>query len=194
MLTLAEIAQGVGGALRLMKGDLSGLALLDRSREGFWRSFRSALLLAPIYALYLLMIYEDATTSSSDLRVTIVESMRYVIEWTLFPVVLLELARLTGRDPHYIGSVVALNWANVPLLIAGVSLSALARMVAPGLVGVVELTMLLATLILVTRILRYTLDLPWVPAAALGALNLWLGLMLGLIVNGIVGFKLAAGA
>jgi hypothetical protein len=192
MLTPAEIARGVGGSLRLMQGDLSGLALLDRSREGFWRSFRPAVVLAPIYALYLWMIYDGATTTSSDLRVAVAQVLRYVIDWTLFPVVLLELSRLMGRAPRYIGSVVALNWANVPFLIIAVALSALARLVAPVLVGAVELSILVATLVLVTRILRYALDVPWVPAAALAALNLWLGLMLGLIVNGMIGLRLDA--
>jgi hypothetical protein len=106
--------------------------------------------------------------------------------------VLLELSRLMGRAPRYIGSVVALNWANVPFLIIAVGLSALARLVAPVLVGAVELSILVATLVLVTRILRYALDVPWVPAAALAALNLWLGLMLGLIVNGMIGLRLDA--
>ncbi|HKU99850.1 MAG TPA: hypothetical protein VJR58_31435 [Vineibacter sp.] len=193
MITLAEIARGVGGAMRLMKGDLSGLALLDRSREGFWRSFRPAVLLAPLYAFYLMMIYDGATTSSSDLRIILAEGLRYVIDWTLFPVVLLELSRLMGRAPRYISSVVALNWANVPFLIGAVALSAAARLTAPDLVGGVELAVLAATLVLVTRILRFTLDLPWIPAIALAALNLWLGLMLGLIINGIIGFKFADG-
>jgi len=194
MITLGEIARGVGGAVRLMKGDLSGLALLDRSREGFWRSFRPAVLLAPLYALYLMMIYDGATTSASDVRVALAEGLRYVIDWTLFPVVLLELSRLMGRAPRYIGSVVALNWANIPFLIGAVALSAAARLAAPDLVGGVELAVLVATLVLVTRILRFTLDLPWIPAIALAALNLWLGLMLGLIVNGIVGFKFTDGS
>jgi hypothetical protein len=191
MLTLNEIARGVSGAVRLMKGDRSGLALLDRSRDGFWRSFLAALLLAPLYALYLMMMYDGATTASSDLRVALAEALRYIIDWTLFPVVLLELVRLMDRSQRYIGSVVALNWANVPFLIVAVALSAFSRMVAPGLIGTVEIAVLAATLILVTRILRHALDLPWVPAAALAALNLWLSLMLGLIVNSVIGFQFA---
>jgi hypothetical protein len=194
MLSLSEIARGVGGAVRLMNGDRAGLVMLDRTRDGFWRSFGSALLLAPIYALYLLMTYAGATTVASDMRVTVVEAIGYAIEWTLFPVVLLELSRLTGRVPHYIGSVVALNWANVPLVIAAVALSAFARLVAPDLVGFVELAMLAVTAIAVVRILRHTLDLPWTPAVALGALNLWLVLLLTLLIKGMVGFKIATGA
>lgn len=193
MLTLTEIARGVGGAVRLMKGDPSGLALLDRSRRGFWRSFRPAVLLAPLYALYLLLVYGEATTSASDLEIIVVETFHYVIDLTLFPVVLLELSRLAGWLPRYVASVVALNWANVPLLIGGVALASLARMVAPGLVGGVELAILVATLVLVARILRCTLDVPWLPAAALSALNIWLSLMLNFIIGGILGLKIVAG-
>ena len=38
MLSRTEIAHGVSGAWRLMWGDGGGLYMLDRTREGFWRS------------------------------------------------------------------------------------------------------------------------------------------------------------
>jgi hypothetical protein len=187
MLSVAEIARGIDGAVRLMKGDLSGLVLLDCSREGFWRSFRPALLLAPVYGLYLMVAYDDVVTSSSDTRIVLVETLRYIIDWTLFPVVLLELCRMMGRTRRYIAGVVALNWTNALFLVASIVLMVLSRLFVPGLIDTISLATIVLMLALTTPILRHTLDLPWVPAVALASLNIWLSLMLGFIANGIIG-------
>jgi hypothetical protein len=193
MLSTTEIARGIDGAVRLMKGDLSGLVLLDRSREGFWRSFRPALLLAPLYGLYLMIAYDDVATRSSDARIVLVETLRYILDWTLFPVVLLELCRKMGRTRRYIASVVALNWTNVLFLVTSVGVMMLARLFAPGLIDTISLATIVIMVVLTTPILRHTLDLPWIPAVALASLNIWLSLMLGFIANGIIGI-MPAGA
>ncbi len=189
MLSLSEIARGVGGTVRLMKGDLSGLAVLDRSREGFWRSFRAAALLAPLYAFYLLTRYVEMMSTASDVKIALVEALRYSIEWTLFPVVLLELTRPLGRASRYTGAVVALNWANVPLLVMAVALLSLTRLIAPPLLVPLSLIVDAGTTILVARILKYTLDVPWTVAAGLAVLNLWLGLTLSFGVVDILGLR-----
>jgi len=189
VLSLSEIARGVGGTVRLMKGDLSGLAVLDRSREGFWRSFRAAALLAPLYAFYLLTRYVEMMSTASDVKIALVEALRYSIEWTLFPVVLLELTRPLGRASRYTGAVVALNWANVPLLVMAVALLSLTRLIAPPLLVPLSLIVDAGTTILVARILKYTLDVPWTVAAGLAVLNLWLGLTLSFGVVDILGLR-----
>ena len=189
VLSLTEIARGVGGTVRLMKGDLSGLALLDRSREGFWRSFRAAALLAPLYAFYLLTRYVELMATASDTKIALVEGLRYLIEWTLFPVVLLEMARPMGRTSRYIGAVVALNWANVPLLVVAVAVLSLIRLLAPTLLLPLSLVVDAVTTILVARILKHTLEVPWTVAAGLAVLNLWLGLTLSFGVADILGLR-----
>ena len=189
MLSLNEIARGIGASVRLMKGDLSGLALLDRSREGFWRSFRAAALLAPVYAFYLLSRYVEMMSTASDLKIALVEGLRYSIEWTLFPVILLELSRPLGRASRYTAAVVALNWANVPLLIAAVAVMSMIRLIAPPLADPLGLVVDAATTVLVARILKHTLDLPWTAAAGLAVLNLWLSLTLSFAVADILGLR-----
>lgn len=192
VLSLTEIARGVGGSVRLMKGDLTGLVLLDRSREGFWRSFRVAGLLAPIYAFYVLSRYVDVAATASDLKIAVIETLRYCIEWTLFPVVLLEMARGLSRTSRYTGAVVALNWANVPLLIAAVALLSLVRLAAPPLLIPLSLAIDAAATILVARILKYALDVSWVVATGLALLNLWLGMALSFGIAGILGLRAVA--
>src|SRR5262245_7482637 len=49
MLTLAEIGPAIFGTWRLAHFDPDGLRYFDRSIRGFWRSFRVAVLVAPLW-------------------------------------------------------------------------------------------------------------------------------------------------
>ena len=48
-----EVRLAMIGALRLARGDRGGLAGFDRSVDGFWRSFRAAVI---SYRLYLVLL------------------------------------------------------------------------------------------------------------------------------------------
>ena len=48
MLTIPEIVRSVYGVWRLARFDAIGMEWLDRTDEGFWRSFRVAILLLPV--------------------------------------------------------------------------------------------------------------------------------------------------
>lgn len=193
MLNRTEIAQGVSGAWRLMWGDGGGLYMLDRTREGFWRSFRVMLLVAPLQVFCLLIVYDRVHTIAPDSTIMLVEALRYVIEWTAFPVILLEVARLAGWRGRYIGAVVALNWASVPVIILS-TLRLTIGEVAPSWLGS-ALGLILVGLFVywLTRILREALALGFGQAFALALLNLWISITLEIVVDGIVG-RLPGGA
>ena len=53
MLSLAEIGPALYGAWRLAHFDPDGMRYFDRSIAGFWRSFRVALLGAPLWIIIL---------------------------------------------------------------------------------------------------------------------------------------------
>ncbi len=189
MLTLAEIAAGVSGAWRLMWGDPGGLWMLDRSREGFWRSFRVAIFLAPLSALYLALTYTRFASDMPLSTIVLVEALRYVIDWTGFAVLLLEKCRRVGWERRYVGAVVALNWANVPVTIIVVGLAA-AGEVLPAIVDTaIGLAIMVAVVAWVARILRHTLDCTWAAAVGLGIANLWMSLLLTTLVHGILGLR-----
>ena len=86
MLNLAEIVRSVYGAWRLAHLDPAGMTYFDRTEEGFWRSFRVAILVAPAYAL---LIALDYATPSADpaapvatvslFRLVAIESIAYAI-------------------------------------------------------------------------------------------------------------------
>ena len=51
----AELRLALVGSLRLARGDRGGLDCFDRSLEGFWRSFRAAIIAYPLYLILLTM-------------------------------------------------------------------------------------------------------------------------------------------
>ena len=136
MLSAAEIARGVRGALGFLRRDPTAPQHFDNTMEACLRSFRVMALVAPLYAIYLLIYYSDVTVTADETEIALAEAMRYVVDWLLFPVIFYEVARRRGwldRYPRYIG---ALNWINLPamvVVIAGQGLSS----VAPAAVAVV---------------------------------------------------------
>lgn len=187
MLSRTEIAQGVSGAWRLMWGDGGGLYMLDRTREGFWRSFRVALLVAPLQVFCSLIAYQRVDTVASDNLVILTEALRYIIEWTAFPVMLLEIARRAGWSARYIGAVVAMNWANVPMMVLWTMTVAVGE-VAPGWLGDgLSIVLTVTGVFWLTRILREALSIGIGQAIALALLNLWISITLFIAVGSVIG-------
>jgi hypothetical protein len=136
VLSAAEIARGVRGALGFLRRDPTAPQHFDNTMEACLRSFRVMALVAPLYAIYLLIYYSDVTVTADETEIALAEAIRYVVDWLLFPVIFYEVARRRGwldRYPRYIG---ALNWINLPamvVVIVGQGLSS----VAPAAVAVV---------------------------------------------------------
>lgn len=187
MLSRTEIAHGVSGAWRLMWGDGGGLYMLDRTREGFWRSFRVALLVAPLQALCSLIAYQRIDTVASDNLIILVEALRYIIEWTAFPVVLLEIARRTAWSQRYIGAVVAMNWANLPMMVLWTMTVAIGEVAPTWLGDGLSLVLTVMGVYWLTRILRGSLSTGVGQAIALALLNLWISVTLFIIVGNVIG-------
>lgn len=108
-----EIVSALYGAWRLARLDPAGAGFFDRSVEGFWKSFFAAVIVAPGYALVLVLWLRDEQFAASALHVFAVHSIIYVIAWIAFPLVMYYLTDNIGRSAEYIGFVVAYNWAQV---------------------------------------------------------------------------------
>ena len=81
-----EVQLAVGGALRLACGDRRGLGFFDASIDGFWRSFRAALICYPLYLLLLAFRIAAAQWETSGVApILAVETIAYVISWTALP-------------------------------------------------------------------------------------------------------------
>ena len=127
MLSAAEIARGVKGALGFLQRDPAAPQHFDNTMEACLRSFRVMALVAPLYAIYLLIYYSDVTVTADETEIILAEAIRYVVDWLLFPVIFYEAARRRGwldRYPRYIG---ALNWINLPAMVVVIAGQGLSR-------------------------------------------------------------------
>jgi hypothetical protein len=111
MPTLTEINYAVQGLWRLAQLDERGFQYFDRSLSGFWRSFHVAFLVAPAEALVFTTIIQYATLGPSWSRILIVEILKYIVAWFLYPVASFELCRWLQRADAYVGYIVAYNWS-----------------------------------------------------------------------------------
>lgn len=194
MLSAAEIARGLQGALGFLKRDPAAPAYFDNTREACLRSFRVMAVSAPFYAVYVLINYASISFEADAVDVIFIEAIRYVVEWLLFPVIFYEAARRRGwldRYPRYIG---ALNWINLPAtVIAAVAVGI--EMIAPPSVAIVidiGLRALFFYWFLVTT--RITLGTDWIMSVVLLVVNWVPSFLLSFLVARYVGVIGMAGA
>src|SRR5260370_39594615 len=110
-----EVRRALVGALRLAKGDRGALPCFDRSLDGFWRSFRAAIIAYPLYLLLLTMRVSVAEWErSGGLHIVVVETIGYVIAWTAFPLIMLPVMRWIDRTHRFFDFLVPYNWCQVP--------------------------------------------------------------------------------
>jgi hypothetical protein len=120
---LNYLQDSLAGAWTIMRGRREGLARLDLSIEGFWRSFGAIVLLIPFAALALLSQQRmveaagDAVDTPGDLSGggIGVEAVAFLADWVIFPLVFAALARPLGLGDRYVPFIVARNWSAVIL-------------------------------------------------------------------------------
>ncbi len=127
MLSVGEIRRSLGGAWWLFLNRADGLKALDRSVEGFWRSFAVILLLLPLTAISVLAV----TRNNPEIpfgELFMAQLPLMAVDWVAFPLLLALGAKPLGISAHYVDYVVARNWAapigsaflTVPLVLEGV--------------------------------------------------------------------------
>jgi hypothetical protein len=107
-----EIQIGLYASWRVALGDKRGLALFNASLEGFWRSFLAMALVAPIYAILLLLRYH-AEAGSAPVRFFAVQTIGYIVAWFVFPLIMFYVVQAIERERHFFAYVVAYNWTSV---------------------------------------------------------------------------------
>src|ERR1700753_3855021 len=107
----AEAWLALTGALRLARGDRGGLHFFGPTEEGFWHSFRAAGLCYPLYLILLAFPIELGTPPQVDpWRLFAVETIRYVISWVAFPLLMLPIVDRLQRGDRYFPFMTAYNW------------------------------------------------------------------------------------
>src|SRR4029077_13406587 len=105
----------LAGSLRLARGEPGGLSFFDRSLDGFWRSFRAAVICYPLYLVLLSMRVSVAEWQrSGGWRIVIVETIGYVIAWGAFPLLMIDVPLWIGRANRFFNCMVPYNWCQVP--------------------------------------------------------------------------------
>jgi len=183
-----EVQLAVGGALRLACGDRRGLGLFDTSIDGFWRSFRAALICYPLYLLLLGFRVAAAQWDASGIApILVVESIAYVISWVAFPLLILPLARWLGREDRFLAFMVAYNWSQVPqtVLFALVGLDGATGLLAPSAAQFTQLAAAIAVLVYEWYIARVALAVTGAQATVVVIVDLVLGTALGRVAESL---------
>jgi len=183
-----EVRLALTGTLRLARGDRGGLSCFDRSLDGFWRSFRAAVICYPLYLVLLTMRVSVAEwESSGGWRIVAVETIGYVIGWVAFPLVMLTVTQRLGRAHRFFDFMVPYNWCQVPqsALFVLVGLVSAGGVLSTQASEAMDMAAAIATLLYEWFIARVALDTTGLVAIFVVLLDLVLGVFVSRITGGL---------
>ena len=185
MPTWPEITRSVFGAWRLARFDPGGMNYFDLSIRGFWRSFGAALVVLPVY-IYFVAVNFDGTDASTVWFIT-VKALTYGAAWSVFPIVMVGLARLLNLTGNYVPFIIAGNWASVLQVLLFIPVNTLAAFGGLESGGGALLYLLTMTMVLVYQwfVARTALETTKAIAAGLVAIDLVLGLFVAGVFDGL---------
>ena len=188
MSPVQEVYLSLYGAWRLARADAAAIRYFNDSVEGFWRSFLAAFLVAPLYALLLLVRHQGAMQHVPFARFLAVEGLAYVIAWLAFPVLMASFVKTLGREKFYIRYIVAYNWSAV--LQNGLYLP-IAILTAADAIGVAAantlgLIALAAVVVYVWFVARVGLEIPGGQASGVVGLDFLLSILINAVAEGML--------
>ena len=179
-----EVQFALAGSLRLARGQPSGLSCFDRSLDGFWRSFRAAVISYPLYLVLLKLRVSAAEWEASGVgRIVLVETVGYVVGWVAFPLLMLTVTQRLGRAHRFFDFMVPYNWCQLPqsALFVLVGLAFNSGMLGPQSGAGIGIIALVATLVYewyVWYIARLALDTTTLTAVFIALLDFVLGVVI----------------
>lgn len=183
-----EVQVAVGGALRLAVGDRRGLGFFDISIAGFWRSFRAAVICYPLYLILVSLRVTPAQSAAAGMtRILLVETIAYVIAWTAFPLLILQLCRWFDRQQRFLAFMVVYNWSQIPqtTLIAIVALNRASGVLPTAAAQFAELAATIAVLVYEWYIARVALAATGAQATLVVILDVLLGTAIGRVAQAL---------
>jgi hypothetical protein len=186
MLSAGEVVASLYGAWRLAHLDRQGLSFFNDSPQGAWRSFFAAAIVAPLFAV-MLMVTRSEHASVDPLRYALVESITYVISWVAYPVVVEWLSRAMGCRDNFESYLVAYNWSMVlqNALILPVTILAALDVLPPEIGRYLWFAIFLVVLVYFWFIARTALKVSPATAAGLVTLDILLSALLDVVSAGL---------
>ncbi len=187
MFTAAEFARGIKGAIGFLQRDPAAPTCFENTAEACLRSFRIMLLVAPLHAILMLIRYSYVITPADDLDIFAVETLRYIVDWLLFPVVFFEIARRRNWLALYPRYISALNWVNVPAMAIAVVGLAVAILVPASVAELIRLALQALFFFWFLQASRAVLNIGWGIASLLLIVNWVPSIFVSLIVDRYLG-------
>ena len=187
MLSAAEITRGVQGAMGFLRRDPAALLSFDNTMEACLRSFRLMAVTAPFYAVYSLIRYANLTVAIDTFELIAIETMSYVINWLLFPVIFLEIARRRGWLDRYPRYIAALNWTNLPGIVIAILAIAIKMIMPAAIGGILEIALQAFFFYWFLVTTRLALGADWAMSVVLLAVNWIPSFLLLVIVDRYIG-------
>jgi len=182
MTAWLEARLALTGLMRLARGDVGGLDCFDRSVDGFWRSFRAAVIAYPLYLMLLMMRVTIAEWErSGGFYIISVETIAYVVAWVAFPLAMLTVTRWINRSHRFFDFMVPYNWSQLPqsALFVLVGLQAESQAVSAQPAQVIEIAAAIAVLAYEWFVARVALE----TTASAAALVVLVDLVLGVLIS-----------
>jgi hypothetical protein len=191
VLSAGEIARGVQGALGFLRRDPAALLAFDNTMEACKRSFRLMAVTAPFYVVYSLIRYANLTVAIDTGELIAIETMSYIVNWLLYPVIFYEIARRRGWLDRYPRYIAALNWTNLPGIVIAIAALVIKLIVPPALGGILEIALQALFFYWFLVITRLALGADWAISVVLLAVNWIPSFFLLIIVDRYIGLLAA---
>ena len=192
MLNAAEIGRGVQGALGFLWRDPGALLAFDNTMEACLRSFRLMAVTAPLYVIYALIRYADLAVAIDTFELIAIETMSYVVNWLLYPVIFYEIARHRGWVDRYPRYIAALNWSNLPQYIMLLVAQSIASLV-PSLATPLALALQVVLFYWFMMVTRLGLGVSWLHASLLMVVSYVPSFFVSYLVSRFLGIGVAGG-
>jgi hypothetical protein len=183
------VTAGLAGAFLLGRGKPEGLALMEATPEGAWRSFSAALLCLPAFLAIRFFAWASiGAPATGVLRALVAEVTGYTVAWVAFALISLPLVQAWGRGAQWPRFIAAWNWTNVVQYLVLLALALPSALGLPdGAAEVLTLLGLAYAIWLEWFVARHALGVDGTKAAMLVGADLMLGLFLGGLIRALSG-------
>lgn len=175
MPSWTEALAAIQGIKRLIRFDPGFAAWFDRSPRGALRSFG---LMLPVFPCFLVLLFYGKTLRPEleSIRLVFATLTYYALGWIMFPLLLILIGRLLGREGQAIGTITFYNWFGAILVGLILPLRILyAAFDASGIAGFAILFLVIASLVLEAFAFRVLLGIGYLGAILLTLFDYILG-------------------